>query len=66
MKKYEFSGKTREEALEAAINELNVKEEDLIITEKEVKGGLFKGKKVVLEVIVAKDITDFVKESLKI
>ena len=65
MKKYEFSGKTREEALEAAINELNVKEEDLIITEKEVKGGLFKGKKVVLEVIVAKDITDFVKESLK-
>ena len=39
MKKYEFSGKTREEALEAAINELNVKEEDLIITEKEVKGG---------------------------
>ena len=65
MKKYEFTGKTREEALEEATKELNVKEEDLIITEKEVKGGLFKGKKVVLEVIVAKDITEFVKESLK-
>ena len=65
MKKYEFTGKSKEEALEAALTELNVKEEDLIITEKEVKGGLFKGKKVVLEVIVAKDITEFVKESLK-
>ncbi len=65
MKKYEYTGKTREEALDQALAELNVKEEDLIITEKEVKGGLFKGKKVVLEVIVAKDITEFVKESLK-
>jgi spoIIIJ-associated protein len=65
MKKYEYTGKTREEALDTALAELNVKEEDLIISEKEVKGGLFKGKKVVLEVIVAKDITEFVKESLK-
>ena len=65
MKKYEFTGKTREEALEVALNDLNVKEENLIIKEKEIKAGLFKGKKVVLEVIVDKDITDFIKKSIK-
>ena len=65
MKKYEFTGKTREEALEVALNDLNVKEENLIIKEKEIKAGLFKWKKVVLEVIVDKDITDFIKKSIK-
>ncbi len=65
MKKYEFSGKTREESLELALKELNVTEDELIITEKEVKGGLFKGKKIVLEVIITKDIAEFVKESIK-
>ena len=31
MNKYEFIGKTREEAIEQALSELNSKEEDLII-----------------------------------
>lgn len=64
MEKYEFVGKTREEAIDAALAELNVEEKDLIINEKEQKGGLFKSKKVVVEVIKRSDIVDFIKESL--
>ncbi len=64
MEKYEFVGKTREEAIDAALAELNVEEKDLIINEKEQKGGLFKSKKVVVEVIKKSDIVDFIKESL--
>ena len=64
MNKYEFIGKTREEAIEQALSELNSKEEDLIINEKEQKGGLFKSKKVVLEVFKNSDVVSFVKESI--
>ena len=64
MEKYEFVGKTREEAIDAALAELNVEEKDLIINEKEQKSGLFKSKKVVVEVIKKSDIVDFIKESL--
>lgn len=64
MEKYEFVGKTREEAIDAALAELNVEEKDLIINEKEQKGGLFKSKKVIVEVIKKSDIVDFIKESL--
>ncbi len=64
MEKYEFVGKIREEAIDAALAELNVEEKDLIINEKEQKGGLFKSKKVVVEVIKKSDIVDFIKESL--
>ena len=45
MNKYEFVGKTREEAIELALSELNLSEDELIINEKEQKGGLFKSKK---------------------
>lgn len=64
MKKHEFVGKNREEALELAINELKCKEKDLIINETEQKGGLFKSKKVVLEVVKVSDVVSFIKESL--
>lgn len=64
MNKYEFIGKSREEALEQAISELKVEEKDLIINEKEEKGGLFKSKKIVLEVVKNSDIVDFVKETI--
>ena len=46
MEKYVFSGKTEEEALEAALSELNVEKKDILYDAKEQKGGLFKGKKV--------------------
>lgn len=64
MKKHEYVGKNREEALELALNELNCEEKDLIINETEQKGGLFKSKKVVLEVIKVSDVVTFIKESL--
>jgi len=64
MNKYEFIGKTREEAIEQAINELGVSEEELIINEKEQKGGLFKSKKIILEVVKNTDIVAFIKESI--
>lgn len=65
MKKYEYSGKTREEALALALDELKTEESNLIINEKEVKSGLFKGKKVVLEVILITDINAYIKDAVK-
>ena len=65
MNKYEFVGKNREEAIELATSELKEEEKDLIINEKEEKGGLFKSKKIVLEVIKKSDVIDFIKDSLK-
>ena len=65
MNKYEFVGKNREEAIELATSELKEEEKDLIINEKEEKGGLFKSKKIVLEVIKNSDVIDFIKDSLK-
>ena len=44
MEKYVFSGKTEEEALENALNELSVEKKDILYEVKEQKGGLFKGK----------------------
>ena len=64
MNKYEFIGKTKEEALALALEELKVEEKDLMINEKEQKGGLFKSKKVILEVVKTSDIIIFVKESI--
>ncbi len=64
MEKYKYVGKTREEALNMALYELNVNEENVIINEKEQKGGLFKGKKIELEIIKKEDIINFIKETL--
>lgn len=64
MKKYEFSGKNYQEAVENAKISLQLLEEDLIIKEKETKSGIF-SKKVTIEVIVKNEIVDFVKEYLK-
>ena len=64
MKKHEFIGKNREEALQIALEELGVEEKDLIITEKEQKGGIFKSKKIILEVVKVSDVVTFIKDSL--
>ena len=64
MKKHEFIGKNREEALQMALEELGVEEKDLIITEKEQKGGIFKSKKIILEVVKVSDVVTFIKDSL--
>ncbi len=64
MKKYEFSGKTYEEAVNAAKIELQELEDQLIIKQKEEKTGLF-SKKVTIEVIRKAEIVDFIKDYIK-
>lgn len=67
MKKYTFNGKTLEDALEVAFNELNVSKDDIFYKSSEQKGGLFKAKKIEVEVIKKSDIDDFIKDfALKI
>lgn len=70
MEKHNFIGKTKEEAIENAKIGLQELEENLIIKEIETtKGGLFKSKKVEIEVIekreVVKDIKNFLNKLLK-
>ena len=56
MDKRIFSGKTKEEAIEQALIELQEDRENIFVKEiEETKGGLFKAKKVEIEV-VTKDI----------
>ena len=64
MEKYTYVGKTEEEALEEALKELDVTKEDIMYKSNEQKGGLFKSKKVELEVIKKSDIHNFIKETI--
>lgn len=67
MEKYTFNGKNLEDALEVAYNELNVGKDDIFYKSSEQKGGLFKAKKVEVEVIKKADVDDFIKDfALKI
>ena len=67
MEKYTFNGKTLEDALEVAYNELNVGKDDIFYKSSEQKGGLFKAKKVEVEVIKKADVDNFIKDfALKI
>lgn len=70
MEKHRFIGKTKEEAIENAKIGLQELEDNLIIRELEtIKGGLFKSKKIEIEVIekreVVKDIKNFLNKLLK-
>lgn len=62
MDKYVYSGKSKEEVLEKALAELNVNESDIYIKETEQKVGLFKNKKIELEIIKKSDVLDNLKE----
>lgn len=63
MKKYTYDGKTKEEAIEKALNELNIAKENLIIKVLEEKNTLLK-KNVKIEVINYNDIIDTIKEDI--
>lgn len=70
MEKHKFIGKTREEAIENAKIGLQEIEKNLIIKEQEIqKGGLFKSKKIEVEVIekreVVKEIKNYLAKLLK-
>ena len=65
MEKHKFSGKTKEEAIQTAKEELQEVEENLFIKEiGESKGGLFKSKKVEIEVIEKREVVKYIKEYL--
>ncbi len=63
MKKYEFEGKTKEEAIEKALNELKVVEKNLIVNVISEKNTLLK-KNVKIEVINYNDLIDYIKENI--
>ena len=70
MEKHNFFGKTKEDAIQKAKEELQEVEENLFIREvAESKGGIFKSKKVEIEVIekrnVIKDIKEYLTNLLK-
>ena len=65
MEKHKFSGKTKEEAIQTAKEELQEIEDNLFIKEVgESKGGLFKSKKVEIEVIEKREVVKYIKEYL--
>ena len=65
MEKHNYIGKTKEEAIQLAKEELQEVEENLFIKEKEsTKGGLFKSKKVEIEVIEKREVVKGIKDYL--
>lgn len=65
MEKYKFQAKSEKGLLEKALEELNVKEEDVVTKLYEEKGGLFSGKKYTIEVVKLSDVAGLGKELLK-
>lgn len=65
MKLEVFEGKTKEEALEKALEALSVSEEEIFKREEEVKGKLFKATTYKCHVIKISDIAIFLKEKLE-
>lgn len=63
MNKYYYEGKTKEAAIELALEELKITEEDLIINDTEEKSGLLK-KSVKIEVLNMNEIIAFIKETI--
>ena len=61
MKKYTYEGKTKEEAISKALEELKVAEKNLIVNVLEEKNTLLK-KSVKIEVINYNDLVDYIKE----
>ena len=65
MEKYKFQAKSEEGLLEKALEELKLKEGDVLTKYYEEKGGLFSGKKYTIEVVKLSDIADLGKDLLK-
>ena len=60
-----FEAKTLEDAKKAALEEMNVSEEEIISTYEEKKGKLFKAGSVLFKAIKITDVADFIKNNLK-
>ena len=63
MNKYYYEGKTKENAVELALDTLKISEEDLIINNIEEKSSLLK-KSVKIEVLNMNEIVSYVKETI--
>ena len=63
MNKYYFEGKTQEQAINLALYELNISEDDLIVNNVEDKSSLLK-KNVKIEVLNINEIITFIKETI--
>ena len=65
MEKHNYTGKTKEEAIQNAKEDLQEVEENLFIKELgESKGGLFKSKKVEIQVIEKREVVKHIKDYL--
>lgn len=65
MEKHKYIGKTKEEAISNATIDLQETENNLIIKElEEIKGGIFKSKKIEIEVIERREVVKYIKEYL--
>ena len=60
-----YEGKDENEVLEKALNELELKKEDVFVKTEFVEGKLFKGSKYILSILKKKDIEIFIKDFLK-
>lgn len=65
LKLYKYDGKTKEETIKKAIEELNCETNDLLISLEEIEGKLFKAKKYQLHVVKKEDIKKEIKEFIK-
>lgn len=62
--KYEYEGKTKEEALQK-LEELNIPVEDLYINETVISGKLFKSGKCILTVVTKNDVKEYIKSFIE-
>ena len=60
-----YEGKTEDEALQNALDDLKCNKEDLYIKSEFIEGKLFKGSKYIYHVITKHDIEIYIKEFLK-
>jgi spoIIIJ-associated protein len=65
MKFEEFNGKDLEELKKEALTKLNLEAKDVIITETENKGNLFKGKTYTIKVYQIQDVVEEIKNYLQ-
>ena len=60
-----YEGKNEQEALEKALKELNVSDQEVLYRFEEIKGKLFKASSVKVNILVISEIEEFIKEYLK-
>ena len=65
MEKYKFQAKSEEGLLDKALQELNLKSDEVVTKTYEEKGGLFSGKKYTIEVVKLSDVAEVGKDLLK-